>query len=293
MPNGSSGRAGQIGPPEGRGAAILFSTLSAHCLPHIVFRFCTLSIPTEKTKCGRQSAEDNVSNKLSPAEGFRGILALVFVLRRRLVLLKTSAAIATPKLALLLLAVAVWCGCGFGCKQRAAPEHSTIAKLHLYDLSEHPLNPFADTKAKTLVFVFVAVDCPISNRYAPELKRLHARFAADGVQFWLVYPDARTSAEDAKHHLADYEYNFGGLRDPKHALVTLSGATITPEAAVFTREGHLLYCGRIDDRYPALGTSLVAPTQHDLADALAAIVNGKPVAHPFKPGVGCSIGDPP
>jgi hypothetical protein len=213
------------------------------------------------------------------------------VLRRALALFEASDAVARASLALLLLMAAVFCDCG--CDRSAVRER--ISNLTLSDLSDHPLNPFAETKARTLVFVFVAVDCPISNRYAPELKRLHARFGAgrDGMQFWLVYPDAGTTSENAKRHLADYDYTFGGLRDPKHALVKLSGATVTPEAAVFTREGHLLYCGRIDDRFPSLGTSLVAPTQHDLADALAAIADGRPVRRPSKSAVGCSIGDAP
>jgi hypothetical protein len=39
------------------------------------------------------------------------------------------------------------------------------------------------------VLVFVRTDCPISNRYAPELRRLQDRFAPRGMAFWLVYPD--------------------------------------------------------------------------------------------------------
>jgi len=215
------------------------------------------------------------------------------VLRRALALFEASDAVARASLAWLLLVAVVFCG--DGCGRSPVRERSAILNLALSDLSDRPLNPFADTKARTLVFVFVAVDCPISNRYAPELKRLQARFGAgrDGMQFWLVYPDAGTTSADVKRHLADYEYTFGGLRDPKHALAKISGATVTPEAAVFTREGRLLYCGRIDDRFPSLGTSLAAPTQHDLADALAAIADGRPVARPSKSAVGCSIGDAP
>ena len=142
-------------------------------------------------------------------------------------LFEASDAVARASLALLLLMAAVFCG--WGCGRSAVRERSAVSNLSLYDLSDRPLNPFADTKARTLVFVFVAVDCPISNRYAPELKRLHARFGAgrDSMQFWLVYADAHTTSEDAKRHLADYGYTFGGLRDPKHALVKLSGATVT------------------------------------------------------------------
>ena len=36
------------------------------------------------------------------------------------------------------------------------------------------------------VLVFTTTDCPISNRYAPELRRIEDRFASDGVDFVLV-----------------------------------------------------------------------------------------------------------
>ena len=41
------------------------------------------------------------------------------------------------------------------------------------------------------MLVFLASDCPISNRYLPELKRLDAEFAKQNVAFWLIYPKLR------------------------------------------------------------------------------------------------------
>ena len=66
---------------------------------------------------------------------------------------------------------------------------------------------------------------------------------------------------------------------PRHALVTVAAATVTPEAAVFAG-GRLVYHGRIDDRYVDLGLERPSPTKRDLADALAAVLAGKPVAAP-------------
>ena len=44
------------------------------------------------------------------------------------------------------------------------------------------------------VLVFTTTDCPISNRYAPEIKRLAAKF--DGrAKFVLVYPVPTDSPE--------------------------------------------------------------------------------------------------
>ena len=39
------------------------------------------------------------------------------------------------------------------------------------------------------LLLFVATDCPISNRYAPEIARICADYRPKGVRCFLVYPD--------------------------------------------------------------------------------------------------------
>jgi len=48
--------------------------------------------------------------------------------------------------------------------------------------------------------------------------------------------------------------------------------------AVWSADGRELYRGRLDNRYSDYGKERPAPTRRDLDDALAAILNGKPVA---------------
>jgi hypothetical protein len=71
----------------------------------------------------------------------------------------------------------------------------------------------------------------------------------------------------------------------------LGHAQITPEVAVFDRERHLVYEGRIDDRYVDFFRERPAPTTHELDDALQAVLAGKPVAKSEVRGVGCYISD--
>ena len=40
-----------------------------------------------------------------------------------------------------------------------------------------------------LVLLFIRTDCPIANRYAPELERLHALYAPKGIEFRLIYAE--------------------------------------------------------------------------------------------------------
>ena len=165
------------------------------------------------------------------------------------------------------------------------------ATLQLLDLNGKAVDPLAaEPGIKAVVFLFTATDCPISNRYAPEVQRLYGAFASKGVRFWLVYPNPAETADAIRTHEKSFGYPADALRDPKQQLVKMAKATVTPEAAVFV-DGRLVYHGRIDDRIVEIGRERPAPTVHDLDEALAAVLAGKRVAHPATQAVGCFIAD--
>jgi hypothetical protein len=141
------------------------------------------------------------------------------------------------------------------------------------------------------VLIFVSIDCPVSNRYAPEIKRLHEEFTARGVRFRLVYPNPLDGDAAISKHLEAYGYPQIAQRDPDHTLVKMAGATITPEAAVFDARQRLVYRGRIDDRFVQLGRERPAPTQADLRNALTALLAGTHVSPSRTQAVGCFIAD--
>lgn len=145
--------------------------------------------------------------------------------------------------------------------------------------------------AKVRVFVFVRTDCPVSNRYAPELRRLSDEFAARGVVFSMVYADPSETSGNIRHHMEEYSFPGAAIRDPAHELVRRAKATIAPEAAVFSGSGQLLYHGRIDNRYVEIGKAMANATRHDLEDAIAAALDGRPQPELSAPAVGCYLAD--
>jgi hypothetical protein len=164
------------------------------------------------------------------------------------------------------------------------------SSIRLTDLDAHAVDPFAvPAGTKAIAFVFTTSECPISNSYAPVVATLHRQFTPKGVQFWLIYPNQSDTVETIRQHVKAYNYPLRVLRDLEHSLATLAHTTITPEAAVFDREGREVYHGRIDDRYTTVGVQRPAPTKHDLEDALSATLAGKPVAQPVTQAVGCFI----
>src|SRR5258707_14782986 len=85
----------------------------------------------------------------------------------------------------------------------------------------------APAGTKAIVFLFTSTDCPISNRYAPEVRRIAEEFAAKGVLFRLAYPNPAEQADAIREHMKAYAYTgaFEPVRDPKLALVKFAGAT--------------------------------------------------------------------
>jgi hypothetical protein len=142
------------------------------------------------------------------------------------------------------------------------------------------------------VVFFLTHDCPISNYYAPEIRRLCERYADRGVACSLVYVDPSLTDAAALTHARTYHLDsYPVIADRDHRLVRAAGVEIAPEAVITTVDGRIRYRGRIDDRFVAWGESRRHPRTHDLRDALDALLAGKPVAQSETPPVGCSISD--
>ncbi|MEO7135296.1 MAG: hypothetical protein ABI024_13865 [Vicinamibacterales bacterium] len=139
------------------------------------------------------------------------------------------------------------------------------------------------------VLVFTTTDCPISNRYAPEIQRLGAKFSGKAT-FVLVYPVAADSPEVIRAHHKKFGYSIESIRDTGHQLVKQTGVTVTPEVAVMVGD-RIVYRGRIDDRYIELGKDRQKPTRRDLEEALEALIAGKPVAQRETRAIGCILSD--
>ena len=167
-----------------------------------------------------------------------------------------------------------------------------LALAVVLDLAGHPVDPLPRRGERPAVLVFVRTDCPIANRYAPELRRLHDRFARNGMVFWLVYADPAETPEAIRRHQRDFGLGFPALRDPQHELVKATRATVTPETAVFVASAAgalMVYRGRIDDRYVAFGRSRPSPTTRDLREVLQALAAGSTLTPRTTPAVVCFI----
>ena len=172
--------------------------------------------------------------------------------------------------------------------EQPAASASPTRSDDVFDLDGNLIDPFA-AAAKARVFVFVTTDCPIANRYAPELQRMSQEFAESGVEMFLVYPNASDTREKIEQHLVEYSHTATALCDTNHALVRQTEATVTPQAAVFDANNKLVYSGRIDNWYVDFGKNRTQATTHELRDAVTATLENRSIAAARVKAVGCYI----
>lgn len=168
-----------------------------------------------------------------------------------------------------------------------APGDADLPLIDIEGVSHGTLQRPARGRWSTLIFV--STDCPVSNRYAPAIRRICAEYEPAGAQCTLVYTDAGLPENDIRRHAAEFRLDLPVVLDPERVLVARAGATTTPQAAVFGEDGALAYSGRIDDFHAELGRTRHAATEHDLRNALDDLVAGRAVRKPRADPLGCYI----
>jgi thiol-disulfide isomerase/thioredoxin len=172
------------------------------------------------------------------------------------------------------------------------PVFAFAAQPFAVDLHGQPVNRLAPPGAKAVVLFFAASDCPISNRYIPEIERLQRAYDGNGVHFLWVYPNPADTSPIVSAHNQQFDISADAVLDVNQRLTALAHATITPEAAILVPAAsgwREVYRGRIDDRYISLGQERPHAMKHDLELAIRAVLASHPVLAPGGPTVGCSI----
>ena len=139
-----------------------------------------------------------------------------------------------------------------------------------------------------MVLFFVTHDCPVANKMVPEIKRI-AKDYRQKAGFMLVYADPDMTLAQLKTHQTDFKLTkIPNTLDKNHQLVKATGAEVTPEAVII-KQSTVVYRGRINNFYENFGKPRRVITQHDLRDALEAVLAGRKVPAPRGECIGCYI----
>jgi thiol-disulfide isomerase/thioredoxin len=169
---------------------------------------------------------------------------------------------------------------------RSTAGQSTINLLDV-DGVEHRQTEWSSKRA--VVIFFTTTECPLSNGYIPEMNRMQKEYGARNVVFFAVEVDTSIADRDVRKHAKDFAIAYPVLIDKPQSLVRLTGATATPEVAVLSNKGAVLYLGRIDNRVEDFDQHRNVVTELDLRNALDAVLAGRTVPHATTKVVGCAI----
>ncbi len=176
----------------------------------------------------------------------------------------------------------------------AAPDFKLVG----IDDKTMTLNDFKD--AKFLVVMFTSNHCPVSHAAEPRFIKICDEFKPKGLAAVAIMPNHPDglrpdelgyskfgdSFEEMKPYAKEAGFNFPYLYDGETQAVAMAyGCLATPHVFLFDQNRKLVYKGWVDDcRFP--GEEHV--TKPDFRNAVAALVEGKPIPVAVTNPIGCS-----
>lgn len=142
---------------------------------------------------------------------------------------------------------------------------------------------------KVNVLLFLETDCPISQQMTLYIREIANSTDTSQTALLLVFQPPEKKSEITRF-LADY--HLTSLRyviNKKSKISKLYGATVTPEAFLYNREGMLCYHGAINNLYANLGSKRPQATLHYLQADLDSLLAQKPLPFGPQPAIGCLI----
>ena len=164
---------------------------------------------------------------------------------------------------------------------KKARESSIGRKTQDFTLTEavsgRPWNLSEQAKRNdAIVLYFNSVECPVTNRYLPILKKLQERFADRQVTIATINSNQHDSLEDIQQHAGEFGLEFSILQDASGEVARSLGAKRTAEAILLDRHLKVRYRGVVDDRFER-GTTRPRAKNNFLADAIDAVLKGRMV----------------
>lgn len=161
-----------------------------------------------------------------------------------------------------------------------------------------PSFSFADLRGKNhalqewrgqlALFVFVDTQCPCVAAYDGRIQALHEKYQKQGLQVVYVYANPDDDLHAIEHAIAKRNYPWVTMQDASQKLTRLFNAQVASETCLLDRNGVLRYRGRVDDSI----YDLKAVKEHNLEDAIRALLNQRPVAKPETTAFGCAFPRP-
>lgn len=148
-------------------------------------------------------------------------------------------------------------------------------------------NTYAQKESNVEVIVFLATECPISQKYVNTLNQIYLAYQNKGVKFTALFPE-KVDIKIIDAFTSEFGVKFPCLLDKRMRKARQLEASITPEVFVL-KQGKVMYQGAIDDWFYELGKYRKEVTQPYLKNALDAVLNNQMVEVKKTEALGCFI----
>ena len=156
--------------------------------------------------------------------------------------------------------------------------------------ASHELYYLSDMKA--VVIMVQGNGCPIVRKTWPALQALRERYRAQGVEFLLLNSNPQDNRDSVAKEAAEFGIDLPIMIDETQLIGEALGVDRTADVFVIDpKTWKLAYRGAVDDRI-SYGAERPTASKHYLADALDAVLAGKPVAVSQAEAVGCIVNFP-
>ena len=159
------------------------------------------------------------------------------------------------------------------------------------DFLAHQLYRMNDAKA--VVLITTGVGCPIVRNNAAAYMALKKKYAAQGVEFFMLDSNLQDTRDGVKKELAEYSVDMPVLMDSNQLIGEQLGVTRTAEVIVLDpKTWKVIYRGPVDDRVTYERQKANA-SENWADDAIASMVSGaKTVAVAQRQSQGCLVNFP-
>jgi len=143
--------------------------------------------------------------------------------------------------------------------------------------------------ADATVIVFTCNACPFAKAYEPVLLDMAKEYSDKSVAFVFINPNdpqvvPADSYEKMQERAKEKSYPFPYLFDATQETAKAYGALVTPHVYLLDKDRVLRYRGRVNDN-----KDQAAVKSNDLANAIDAILVGKPIETAETKAFGCSV----
>lgn len=138
------------------------------------------------------------------------------------------------------------------------------------------------------VVVFLADDCPISQKYVPTLNDVYRKYRHKNVELLSLLP-GDISRQRVRKFARGFRIRFPIETDKNYDCARATAARVTPEVFVYDSTNTLRYRGAIDNWFYDLGGYRQNATENYLVDTIDALLTGSPLPFTESEAIGCPI----